>query len=345
MRVMAAVLFTTAVFLGAVAFGEDIDEQRGSEASLPYSRHRDPHHGHNHVYPDRGAIFRDLPRRAVTVNYAGVSYRFADGIWFEPRGPAFIVVAPPIGLMVPSLPGFATTIQEHGESYLYANDVYYRPRPDLGGYEVVNDPGEAAATAQDTAPSALTAPASAAPASASAAAAPAVAVATALPTVAATSVSAAVPTATAAPAVEAAAIPGGTPAAAPAAGAESVLRASPPPPSSAASMSPASAPAAAPAAVTPAAVTPVAVTPAAVAPAAVASTSTAAAPPSTKVIAYPRNGQSAEQQARDHYECYQFGVAQSGFDPVRSGAISVEQQSTFDRAQNACFEGRGYTVR
>jgi hypothetical protein len=38
-------------------------------------------------------------------------------------------------------------------------------------------------------------------------------------------------------------------------------------------------------------------------------------------------------------------VAQSGFDPVRSGAISVEQQSTFDRAQNACFEGRGYTVR
>jgi hypothetical protein len=79
--------------------------------------------------------------------------------------------------MVPSIPGSATTIQEHGETYLYANDVYYRPRPDLGGYEVVNDPAEAAATTQDTAPSALTAPASA-----SAAAAPAVAVATALPT-------------------------------------------------------------------------------------------------------------------------------------------------------------------
>jgi hypothetical protein len=309
MRVMTAVLFTIAVFRCAVAFGEDVDEQRGGEASVPYNRHQDTHHGHNHVYPDRGAIFRDLPRRAVTVNYAGVSYRFADGIWFEPRGPAFIVVAPPIGLMVPSLPGSATTIQEHGETYLYANDVYYRARPDLGDYEVVNDPVETAATAQDTAPSAATAPASA-----SAAVAPAVAVATALPSVATTAVSAAVPTATAAPA----------------AGAESILRATPPPPSSAASLLPASAPAAAPAAV---------------APAVVASASTAAAPPSTKVIAYPRNGQSAEQQARDHYECYQFGVAQSGFDPVRSGAISVEQQSTFDRAQNACFEGRGYTVR
>jgi hypothetical protein len=309
MRVMTAVLFTIAVFLGAVAFGEDVDEQRGGEASVPYNRHQDPHHGHNHVYPDRGSIFRDLPRRAVTVNYAGVSYRFADGVWFEPRGPAFIVVAPPIGLMVPSLPGSATTIQEHGETYLYANDVYYRARPDLGDYEVVNDPVETAATARDTAPSAVTAPASA-----SAAVAPAVAVATALPSVATTAVSAAVPTATAAPV----------------AGAESILRATPPPPSSAASLLPASAPAAAPAAV---------------APAVVASASTAATPPSTKVIAYPRNGQSAEQQARDHYECYQFGVAQSGFDPVRSGAISVEQQSTFDRAQNACFEGRGYTVR
>jgi hypothetical protein len=312
MRVMAAVLFTTAVFLGAVAFGEDVDEQRGSEAPVPpYNRHQDPHHGHNHVYPDRGAIFRDLPRRAVAVNYAGVSYRFADGIWFEPRGPAYIVVAPPIGLMVPSIPGSATTIQEHGETYLYANDVYYRPRPDLGGYEVVNDPAEAAVTTQETAPSA-------APASASAAAAPALAVATALPTVAATSVSAALPTATAAPAAVA----------------ESALREAPPPSSAASTLS-AAAPAAAPAAAAPAAV----------ASASTAAASTAAAPQSTKVIAYPRNAQSAEQQARDHYECYQFGVAQSGFDPVRSGAISVEQQSTFDRAQNACFEGRGYTVR
>ena len=327
MRVMAAVLFTTAVFLGAVAFGEDVDEQRGSEAPAPpYNRHQDPHHGHNHVYPDRGAIFHELPRRAVTVNYAGVSYRFADGIWFEPRGPAFIVVAPPIGLMVSSLPELATTIQEHGETYLYANDVYYRPRPDLGGYEVVNDPAEAAATTQDTAPRA---------ASASAAAAPALAVATALPTVAATSVSAALPTASAAPAAVAAAVPSGAPAAAPAAGAESVLREAPPPPSSAASTLSASAPAAAPAAAAPAAV----------ASASTAAASTAAAPQSTKVIAYPRNAQSAEQQARDHYECYQFGVAQSGFDPMHSGATSAEQQSTFDRAQNACFDGRGYTVR
>jgi hypothetical protein len=286
MRWMAAVLFTTVALLEAVALAEDVDAQRGGETPVPYNRHQDPHHGHNHAYPDRGAVFRDLPRGAVTVNYAGVSYRFADGIWFEPRGPVFIVVAPPIGLMVPSVPGSATTIQEHGETYLYANDVYYRPRPDLGGYEVVNEPVETAATTQDTAPSALITPAPA-----SIGAAPAVA--TALPLAAANSVSAAVPTASIA------AVPGGAPAAAP--------------------------PAVAPAVV-------------------VAPASTTAATQPTKVIAYPRNAQSAEQQARDHYDCYQFGVAQSGFDPMRGGATS-EQQSTFDRAQNACFEGRGYTVR
>ena len=64
-------------------------------------------------------------------------------------------------------------------------------------------------------------------------------------------------------------------------------------------------------------------------------------------MAYPRNGQSQERQARDHYDCYQFGVAQGGFDPMRSsyGVASTGNQVEFDRAQAACFEGRGYTVR
>jgi hypothetical protein len=31
-----------------------------------------------------------------------------------------------------------------GGLYFYANDTYYRPRPDLGGYEVVNDPVDSA---------------------------------------------------------------------------------------------------------------------------------------------------------------------------------------------------------
>ena len=68
-----------------------------------------------------------------------------------------------------------------------------------------------------------------------------------------------------------------------------------------------------------------------------------------KVFLYPKNGQSAEQQARDRYDCYRFAVAQSGFDPMRTTAAAstptAEQQSDFDRAQGACFEGHGYSNR
>ena len=110
----------------------------------PYHVHRDLNHGHDHVYPDRGSVLRDLPHGAVTVNYAGLSYQFADGVWFEPRGPAYLVVEPPIGLVVPTLPPFMTALNTGSETILYGNDTYYRARPDIGGYEVVNDPADSA---------------------------------------------------------------------------------------------------------------------------------------------------------------------------------------------------------
>jgi hypothetical protein len=70
----------------------------------------------------------------------------------------------------------------------------------------------------------------------------------------------------------------------------------------------------------------------------------------TKVFVYPRNAQSADQQAHDRYECYRFAVTQSGFDPMRSTGPApqssrAESQSDYDRAQAACLEGRGYTIR
>ncbi len=276
MRLTVTVLCMVVGFVEAGtigAFTDGADEQRGDAAPAPYSRHRDTHYGHNHVYPDRGAIIRELPPGAITVNYAGVSYRFADGIWFEPRGPVFIVIAPPIGLLVSTLPPFATSIQNHGETYLYSNEIYYRARPDLGGFEVVNDPEQ---TSPDTA-------AGAAPAVPAGIAGKSVATAFTLQTA---SIATDVP-------VGAVAVP---------------LAASAPKPQP----------------------------------------SMVAAAPTNKVIAYPKNGQTAEQQARDHYDCYRFGVDQSGFDPMSSGAPSApntERHSDFNRAQTACLEGRGYTVR
>jgi hypothetical protein len=271
-------------------------EHSADAQSAPVHQHHDKHHGHDHVYPDRGAIYHELPRGAVAVHHAGLSYKFSDGVWFESRGQAFIVVAPAIGAVVMELPPFVTQVENGGETYLYANDIFYQARPDLGGYEVVNDPDEVMppATATTTAP-----------------APPAVA-----------------PTAAAPPAPAASVNP------APAAMTAATL-------SGVAAGAAVATPAVATALPAPAAVPAAAVTSAPVA---------TAAPRGVKATAVPKNGQSPDVQARDHYECYKFAVAHSGFDPMHvNGAAAAtqvaEQQSAYERAQATCFEGRGYTVQ
>jgi hypothetical protein len=63
---------------------------------------------------------------------------------------------------------------------------------------------------------------------------------------------------------------------------------------------------------------------------------------------YPKLGQSAEKQASDEYECHRWAVGQTGFDPsaAASGQNTVSTlRSDYARAQGACLEGRGYTIR
>jgi hypothetical protein len=47
--------------------------------------------------------------------------------------------------------------------------------------------------------------------------------------------------------------------------------------------------------------------------------------PSTQVYFYPKAGQTPEQQSRDHYDCYNWAVQQTGFDPGQS-AIPTDQR-------------------
>ncbi len=45
----------------------------------------------------------------------------------------------------------------------------------------------------------------------------------------------------------------------------------------------------------------------------------------TQVYFYPKSGQTAKQQSRDHYECYNWAMEQTGFDPSKS-SIPNEQR-------------------
>jgi hypothetical protein len=60
---------------------------------------------------------------------------------------------------------------------------------------------------------------------------------------------------------------------------------------------------------------------------------------------YPKNGQTDDQQASDRYQCHQWAVSQSGYDPTRNGAGTASGQGDYHRALTACMEGRGYSVR
>lgn len=75
-----------------------------------------------------------------------------------------------------------------------------------------------------------------------------------------------------------------------------------------------------------------------------------AAAPMDKVFVYPRNGQSQKQQDKDRYECHDWAIGQSGFDPTQAhGGVDAGQVDTksadYQRAMQACLDGRGYTVK
>jgi hypothetical protein len=73
-------------------------------------------------------------------------------------------------------------------------------------------------------------------------------------------------------------------------------------------------------------------------------------PPTTnQLFIYPRNGQSADQQAKDKYECHSSAMGKTGFDPTATGGNVPPDQFTgksrdYYRAMAACLQARGYSV-
>jgi hypothetical protein len=65
------------------------------------------------------------------------------------------------------------------------------------------------------------------------------------------------------------------------------------------------------------------------------------------LIAYPKNGQSDQQQAKDKSDCRQWAATQSGYNPTAAPAATTATSNQWDyqRAQAACLEGRGYSVK
>jgi hypothetical protein len=72
--------------------------------------------------------------------------------------------------------------------------------------------------------------------------------------------------------------------------------------------------------------------------------------PTQSSFVYPRNGQSAESQSNDRYECHTWSKGQTGFDPTQPGGgvkpdDNGPRSREYQRAVNACLEARGYSVK
>ena len=66
----------------------------------------------------------------------------------------------------------------------------------------------------------------------------------------------------------------------------------------------------------------------------------------SNLIVYPKNGQNEEQLGKDKFECHRWAVGQTGFDPTQfGGGAAPGNRADYLRAQAACLEERGYSVK
>jgi hypothetical protein len=152
---LLGILLMGAVQLTGVAHAADEhDHPRTPERAAPRAEARaeagrpafdgrgqvlDSRYNHGRYYPAVGAFRPDLPAGYRPYFHGADRFYFSGGIWYAPSGAGFIVVRPPVGLVIGVLPPYYSTVWFAGVPYYYADNVYYTWQPDQNGY-VVSDP-------------------------------------------------------------------------------------------------------------------------------------------------------------------------------------------------------------
>ncbi len=93
-------------------------------------------------YHRPGYTIHTIPKVAVTVTLGSLVYYYADGIYYRRHDSGYIVIVPPIGLIVPVLPLGYTVFHFYGGTYYYYAGVYYVWDIDHRAYRVVDLPDE-----------------------------------------------------------------------------------------------------------------------------------------------------------------------------------------------------------
>src|SRR6266404_3439787 len=90
---------------------------------------RDSRFHHDRYYPPRGYQFSVLPPHPRLIVHGGQQFYFSGGVWYRPAHNFYVVVRPPIGIIVPFLPAFFTRVWVAAYTWYYADEVYYVSGP------------------------------------------------------------------------------------------------------------------------------------------------------------------------------------------------------------------------
>jgi len=129
-----------ALLAGTVAHAEEHwHDHEFHEHEFHDHRYLDGRFHHDHYYPPPGFVFGVVPPGFNVVIHGGRRLYFAGGVWYRFDGPGrYVVVVPPVGVMVPAPPPYYTVVSVNGAPYYYANNAYYMQTPQ--GYMVVDPP-------------------------------------------------------------------------------------------------------------------------------------------------------------------------------------------------------------
>jgi hypothetical protein len=98
-----------------------------------------------HGYASQGrpktsvSIFARLPFGAVGVTLGGKHYHYYDGFYYEPVPEGYLMIEPPVGIIVPVPPPRSVYIVMGGRPYYRYENVYYMVLDD-NRYKVVPEP-------------------------------------------------------------------------------------------------------------------------------------------------------------------------------------------------------------
>jgi Family of unknown function (DUF6515) len=74
-----------------------------------------------------GATINTRPPYYSSVVVGGNNYIYSDGVFLQPRGNSYVVIAPPTGAVVPSIPEGCSATNQGGVVYYDCSGVIYQP--------------------------------------------------------------------------------------------------------------------------------------------------------------------------------------------------------------------------